>query len=186
MSLCELRISIGIIFWFHTESSEECLREFDRESMRLNRGREHDEIGVPHSRPDTAKVLFAAGRAQGPRKRLADVGSTVASGPVSFPCLLVLSVRDILPFLWRRFFQSYFLPRHVVTDLFLFWRRYINYFATKPSPTDQILNLWEARNREESALNDMVAILRVMDRLDVVELLQSNLACWLWNFSQVF
>ncbi|OQV24884.1 Netrin receptor UNC5C [Hypsibius exemplaris] len=57
--------------------------------------------------------------------------------------------------------------------------RYINYFATKPSPTDQILTLWEARNREETALSDLVAILRLMDRMDVVELLQSNLACWL-------
>ncbi|XP_055346304.1 netrin receptor UNC5C-like isoform X2 [Paramacrobiotus metropolitanus] len=57
--------------------------------------------------------------------------------------------------------------------------RYINYFATKPSPTDHILDLWEARNREETALSDLLDHLRVMQRTDAVELLQSNLACWI-------
>ncbi|GAU97362.1 hypothetical protein RvY_08675-2 [Ramazzottius varieornatus] len=57
--------------------------------------------------------------------------------------------------------------------------RYINFFATKPSPTEYILDLWEARNRKETALSDLVAILESMQRKDLVELLQSNLACWI-------
>lgn len=49
---------------------------------------------------------------------------------------------------------------------------YINFFATKPSPTDQILDLWEARCREDSAVSTLVHLLREMGRNDAVAVLE--------------
>lgn len=49
---------------------------------------------------------------------------------------------------------------------------YINYFATKPSPTDQILDLWEARCREDSAVATLTHLLREMGRNDAVAVLE--------------
>lgn len=57
--------------------------------------------------------------------------------------------------------------------------RYINYFATKASPTDQILDLWEARHREESAVTDLMNILRVMGRMDAAAVLEKDIGSWL-------
>ena len=61
-------------------------------------------------------------------------------------------------------------------------RRYINYFATKLSPTEQILDLWEARQREDSAVTDLMNSLRVMGRMDAAALIETelNIASWLW------
>lgn len=53
--------------------------------------------------------------------------------------------------------------------------RYINYFATKPSPTDCILDLWESRHRQSNAMTDLVQIFREMDRYDAVQVLDSCL-----------
>lgn len=53
--------------------------------------------------------------------------------------------------------------------------RYINFFATKPSPTDCILDLWEARNRESNALTDLRRIFTEMDRFDAVNILDNCL-----------
>lgn len=50
--------------------------------------------------------------------------------------------------------------------------RYIAYFATKPSPTEHILDLWECRNRDACAINDLSLVLRNMSRLDAVEILE--------------
>lgn len=50
--------------------------------------------------------------------------------------------------------------------------RYINYFATKTSPTEHILDLWEARHRESSAVTDLLNILRVMGRQDAATVLE--------------
>ena len=58
--------------------------------------------------------------------------------------------------------------------------RYINYFATKASPTDHILDLWEARHREESAITDLMNILRVMGRMDAAAVLEKDMGSWLW------
>jgi len=60
-------------------------------------------------------------------------------------------------------------------------RRYINYFATKLSPTEQILDLWEARQREDSAVTDLMNSLRVMGRMDAAALIETelNIASWL-------
>lgn len=53
--------------------------------------------------------------------------------------------------------------------------RYINYFATKPSPTDCILDLWEARNRQSNALTELVNIFKDMERFDAASILDNSL-----------
>ncbi|XP_055600862.1 netrin receptor unc-5-like [Uranotaenia lowii] len=50
--------------------------------------------------------------------------------------------------------------------------RYLAYFATKPSPTDQILDLWECRNRDLNAVCSLMEICRNMGRMDAVNILQ--------------
>nr|CAD7199055.1 unnamed protein product [Timema douglasi] len=55
---------------------------------------------------------------------------------------------------------------------------YINYFATKASPTEHILDLWEARHQECSAVPDLLNILRVMGRFDASLLLEKELGPW--------
>ena len=62
--------------------------------------------------------------------------------------------------------------------LFIFFR-YINYFATKSSPTEHILNLWEAIHREETAVTDLMNILRVMGRMDAAAVLEKDIGSWL-------
>jgi len=57
--------------------------------------------------------------------------------------------------------------------------RYINFFATRPSPTEQILDLWEARHREDSALTDLMNSLRVMGRMDAAGLIEKDIGSWL-------
>ncbi|XP_017780266.1 PREDICTED: netrin receptor UNC5C isoform X2 [Nicrophorus vespilloides] len=53
--------------------------------------------------------------------------------------------------------------------------RYINYFATKPSPTDCILDLWEARHRQSNALTELIKIFKDMDRYDAANVLENSL-----------
>lgn len=58
--------------------------------------------------------------------------------------------------------------------------RYIAYFATKPSPTEHILDLWECRNRETSSLAELTTILRNMGRIDAIEIFEKTLGpSWL-------
>ncbi|XP_014674593.1 PREDICTED: netrin receptor UNC5B-like [Priapulus caudatus] len=57
--------------------------------------------------------------------------------------------------------------------------RYINYFATKLSPTDTILDLWEALHCDSGALTELVAILHSMSRDDVCRSVESDLGSWL-------
>lgn len=57
--------------------------------------------------------------------------------------------------------------------------RYINYFATKSSPTEHILDLWEARHRRPSALTDLLNHLRAMGRTDAATILEAQLGAWL-------
>ena len=57
--------------------------------------------------------------------------------------------------------------------------RYINYFATKTCPTEHILNLWEARHHEETAVTDLMNSLRVMGRTDAVAILEAEYSPWL-------
>jgi leucine-rich repeat transmembrane protein FLRT len=57
--------------------------------------------------------------------------------------------------------------------------RYINYFATKSSPTEHILDLWEARHREPTAVTDLLNIFRVMGRSDAAVLMEKELGPWI-------
>lgn len=57
--------------------------------------------------------------------------------------------------------------------------RYINYFATKASPTEHILDLWEARHREATAVTDLLNHLRLMGRIDAASILESHLGPWI-------
>ncbi|KAL1138574.1 hypothetical protein AAG570_008637 [Ranatra chinensis] len=57
--------------------------------------------------------------------------------------------------------------------------RYINYFATKSSPTEHILDLWEARHREPTAITDLLNIFRVMGRSDAASLMEKELGPWI-------
>ncbi|XP_078318953.1 netrin receptor UNC5C-like isoform X2 [Crassostrea virginica] len=57
--------------------------------------------------------------------------------------------------------------------------RYVQYFATKNSPTEHILNLWEARHREESAVTDLMNIFRVMGRMDAAAVMEKDIGAWL-------
>ncbi|KAJ4438767.1 hypothetical protein ANN_14718, partial [Periplaneta americana] len=68
---------------------------------------------------------------------------------------------------------SYFLLNIVACT------RYINYFATKASPTEHILDLWEARHRDATAVTDLLNILRVMGRSDAASLLEKELGPWI-------
>ncbi|KAH1001731.1 hypothetical protein HUJ04_005710 [Dendroctonus ponderosae] len=53
--------------------------------------------------------------------------------------------------------------------------RYINFFATKPSPADCIFDLWEARNRTSNALTELKQIFTEMERYDAVSVLDNCL-----------
>ncbi|KAH9494395.1 Netrin receptor unc5c [Bulinus truncatus] len=94
--------------------------------------------------------------------------------------------------------QVFRLPSHIKAQLCMLldppnargndWRmlaqaltvdRYINYFATKSSPTEHILDLWEARHREDTAVTDLMNILRVMGRMDAAAVLEKDNGSWL-------
>ena len=66
-----------------------------------------------------------------------------------------------------------------ITFIYKFFR-YVQYFATKNSPTEHILNLWEARHREESAVTDLMNIFRVMGRMDAAAVMEKDIGAWLW------
>lgn len=58
--------------------------------------------------------------------------------------------------------------------------RYIAFFATKPSPTEQILDLWECKCRDSNALAELSGTLRSMERHDAVDILEKTLGpLWL-------
>ena len=48
------------------------------------------------------------------------------------------------------------------------------YTSTQPSPTEAILNLWEARNRESTAVAGLVNTLRGMARHDAAQVLDMD------------
>ena len=77
--------------------------------------------------------------------------------------------------------QSQCSDSHFDKDyMYYFWNsRYINYFATKPSPTEHILDLWEARHREDSAITDLMNSLRVMGRMDAAGAIEKEAGSWL-------
>ncbi|XP_043256732.1 netrin receptor UNC5C-like isoform X2 [Colletes gigas] len=57
--------------------------------------------------------------------------------------------------------------------------RYVDYFATKASPTEHILDLWEAKHQEVTALTDLLNLLRFMGRVDAANVLESRLGPWI-------
>ncbi|GAB6028496.1 unc-5 [Chamberlinius hualienensis] len=81
------------------------------------------------------------------------------------------------------------LPAHVRKPLCQFldtpnargndWRMYINYFATQASPTEHILDLWEAMNSENGAVAELLGVLRLMGRHDAVAAVEKDLGAWL-------
>lgn len=60
-----------------------------------------------------------------------------------------------------------------------FYFRYVDYFATKASPTEHILDLWEAKHQEATALADLLNHLRLMGRVDAANVLESRLGPWI-------
>lgn len=58
--------------------------------------------------------------------------------------------------------------------------RYIAYFATKASPTEHILDLWECRCREANALADLSQQLEGMGRMDAVAILAKSMGGPAW------
>ncbi|KAK7084089.1 Netrin receptor unc5c [Halocaridina rubra] len=56
--------------------------------------------------------------------------------------------------------------------------RYLNYLACKSSPTEHILDLWEARHRDQKALADLLNILRAIGRPDAVHIVESHAGAW--------
>lgn len=61
--------------------------------------------------------------------------------------------------------------------------RFIIYFATKQSPTEHVLNLWEARHQGESSSSsvaDLLNSLRVMGRMDAVAVIENGLTSEPW------
>jgi len=48
------------------------------------------------------------------------------------------------------------------------------------SPTEHILDLWEARHREDSAITDLMNSLRVMGRMDAAALIEKELGIASW------
>lgn len=58
--------------------------------------------------------------------------------------------------------------------------RYINFFATKKSPTEYILDLWECRHRSTNAVADLAAVFRKIGRNDAAIIVESCLGpSWL-------
>ncbi|XP_011290181.1 netrin receptor unc-5 [Musca domestica] len=61
--------------------------------------------------------------------------------------------------------------------------RYIAYFATKPSPTEQILNLWECRATQNShashTIVELLMVLKEMERQDVLDIITETIGS-LW------
>lgn len=60
----------------------------------------------------------------------------------------------------------------------------MSYFGTMHSPTEHLLNLWEARQRESDggqAMAELTDTLRIMGRADAAGLLESEMAHWIWT-----
>jgi len=65
------------------------------------------------------------------------------------------------------------------TDWIVLGRRHVAYFANRPSPTEHILDLWEARHRDDddtsAAVTELANSLRAMGRMDAAAVIDKHL-----------